>query len=99
MSDYQYIPINKGLGMKTYVFKVVIEQDKWPDEPDEKAIWRAYVPALPSAHAWGDTQQQALENLRNAVELIIEDLHERNEEIPMDALERVSDEPLLTVNV
>ena len=85
--------------MKSYVFKVVIEQDKWPDEPDEKAIWRAYVPLLPSAHAWGDTQQQALENLRNAVELIIEDLHERNEEIPMDALERVSDEPLLTVNV
>ena len=32
--------------MKSYVFKVVIEQDKWPDEPDEKAIWRAYVPGL-----------------------------------------------------
>jgi predicted RNase H-like HicB family nuclease len=85
--------------MKSYVFKVVIEQDKWPDEPDEKAIWRASVPLLPSAHAWGDTQQQALENLRNAIELIIEDLHERNEEIPAAAVERVSDEPLLTVNV
>ena len=85
--------------MKSYVFKVVIEQDKWPDEPDEKAIWRAYVPALPSAHAWGDTQQQALENLRNAVELIIEDLRERDEEIPAAAVERVSDEPLLTVTV
>jgi len=85
--------------MKSYVFKVVIEQDKWPDEPDEKAIWRASVPALPSAHAWGDTQQQALENLRNAVELIIEDLRERDEEIPMAAVERVSDEPLLTVTV
>jgi predicted RNase H-like HicB family nuclease len=91
--------MNEGLGMKTYVFKVAIEQDKWPDEPDEKAIWRAYVPALPSAHAWGDTHQQALENLRNAVELIIEELHERDEEIPMEAVERVSDEPLLTVNV
>jgi predicted RNase H-like HicB family nuclease len=85
--------------MKSYVFKVVIEQDKWPDEPDEKAIWRASVPALPSAHAWGDTQQQALENLRNAVELIVEDLRERNEEIPAAAVERVSDEPLLTVTV
>jgi predicted RNase H-like HicB family nuclease len=85
--------------MKSYVFKVVIEQDKWPDEPDEKAIWRASVPALPSAHAWGDTQQQALENLRNAVELIIEDLRERQEEIPMAAVERVSDDPLLTVHV
>jgi predicted RNase H-like HicB family nuclease len=84
--------------MKSYVFKVVIEPDKWPDEPDEKAVWRASVPALPSAHAWGDTQHQALENLRNAVELIIEDLHERDEEIPMEAVERVSDEPLLTIN-
>jgi predicted RNase H-like HicB family nuclease len=84
--------------MKSYVFKVVIEPDKWADEPDEKAVWRASVPALPSAHAWGDTQHQALENLRNAVELIIEDLHERDEEIPMEAVERVSDEPLLTIN-
>jgi predicted RNase H-like HicB family nuclease len=40
-----------------------------------------------------------LENLRNVVELIIEDLHEHDEEIPAAAVERVSDEPLLTVNV
>jgi predicted RNase H-like HicB family nuclease len=40
-----------------------------------------------------------LGNLRNAVELIIEDLHARNEEIPEAAVERVSDEPLLTVTV
>jgi predicted RNase H-like HicB family nuclease len=85
--------------MKSYVVRVVIEQDKWPDEPDEKPIWRAYVPGLPGAHAWGDTQQEALENLRNAVELVIEDLHERDEEIPMEAVARVSDEPLLTVTV
>ncbi len=60
--------------MKSYVFKVVLEKDKWPDESDDKAIWRAYVPSLPSAHAWGDTQQEALENLQNAVELILEEL-------------------------
>ena len=69
--------------MKSYVFKVVFEQDKWPDEPDDKAIWRAYVPALAGAHAWGDTQQQALENLKNAVDLIIEDLIESGEPIPL----------------
>ncbi len=87
------------IAMKSYVFKVVFEKDKWPDEPDDKAIWRAYVPALPSAHAWGDTQQEALENLQNAVELILEDMQERQEQIPMDAVEQVSDEPLLTVTV
>lgn len=85
--------------MKSYVFKVVFEKDKWPDEPEEKAIWRAYIPSLPSAHAWGDTQQEALEHLRNAVELIIEDFHERDEPLPTHAAEQVSDEPLLTVTI
>ncbi len=28
--------------MKTYSFQVVLEKDKWPDEPDEDAVWRAY---------------------------------------------------------
>ena len=32
--------------MKTYLFKVVLEKDKWPDEHEEKAVWRAYIPAL-----------------------------------------------------
>ena len=70
--------------MKSYTFKVVLEKDKWPDEPDEKAIWRAYIPALEhkGAHAWGDTQEQALENLRNAVDLLIEYMKEQGEPIP-----------------
>jgi predicted RNase H-like HicB family nuclease len=99
MDQHQHISEIEELAMKSYVFKVVFEKDKWPDEPDEKAIWRAYVPALPSAHAWGDTQQEALENLRNAVEFVIEDLQERQEEIPKEAIERVSDEPLLTITI
>jgi len=99
MDKHQHASEIEELAMKSYVFKVVFEKDQWPDEPDEKAIWRAYVPGLPSAHAWGDTQQEALENLRNAVELVIEDLQERQEEIPKEAIERVSDEPLLTITV
>ena len=68
--------------MKTYLFKVVLEKDKWSDEPEENAVWRAYLPALSAAHAWGDTAQEALENLRNAVDLILEDLLEQGEPIP-----------------
>ncbi|MBI4641856.1 MAG: type II toxin-antitoxin system HicB family antitoxin [Candidatus Tectomicrobia bacterium] len=87
--------------MKTYTFKVILEKDKWPDESDEKAIWRAYIPILPAAHAWGDTKQQALENLKNAVDLIIEDLIERGQTIPEEPRMYVqtSDEPLVTVTV
>ena len=97
MTSFIYTPIYQSGDMKSYVLKVVFEKDKWPDEPDEKALWRAYVPALPAAHAWGDTQHEALENLKNAVDLIIEDMRENGESIPADAVAHVSDEPLLAV--
>lgn len=87
--------------MKSYTFKVVLERDKWPDEPDEQAVWRAYVPALEhrGAHAWGDTQEQALENLRNALDLLIEYMKEQGEPIPEEPKTQVtvSKEPLITV--
>ena len=65
--------------MKTYSFKVVLEKDKWPDDPDEKAVWRAYIPALEhkGAASWGYTEKEALENLKNAVDLLVEHLFER----------------------
>jgi len=87
--------------MKSYSFKVVLQKDKWPDEPEEKAIWRAYIPVLPGAHAWGDTVAEALENLKNAVDLIIEDLQERGEPIPQEPASQVqiANEPLITVTV
>jgi hypothetical protein len=45
--------------MKSYTFKVVLERDKWPDEPDEKAVWRAYVPCLEGkgGASWGGVSQ------------------------------------------
>lgn len=87
--------------MKSYTFKVILEQDKWPDEPDSQAIWRAYIPVLPAAHAWGDTPKEALENLRNAVDLLIEDMLEQGEPIPQEPATqvKVSNEPLLTITV
>ena len=79
--------------MKTCSFKVLFEKDKWPDEADEKAVWRAWVPVLPAAHAWGDTERQALENLRNAVELVLEDLMERGQPIPLEPRPPIADCP------
>lgn len=70
--------------MKTYLFKVVLEQDKWPDEPDEQAVWRAYIPVLEhkGAASWGYTEKEALENLENAVDLLVAHLLEAGEAIP-----------------
>ncbi|MFN4218668.1 MAG: hypothetical protein ACK4HB_05245 [Candidatus Bipolaricaulia bacterium] len=38
----------KRNGTKTYIFRVVLEEDRWPDEPPSEAVWRAYVPSLDS---------------------------------------------------
>ncbi len=89
--------------LKSYTFKVVLEKDKWPEEPEEKAVWRAYVPILKhqGAHAWGDTPEQALENLQNALELLLEYMREKGEPIPEEPADqvKVSQEPLITVTV
>jgi len=87
----------------SYTFKVVLERDKWPGEPDTKGVWRAYIPLLEhrGAHAWGDTPEQALENLRNAVELLLGYMKEKGEPIPEEPEPQVqvSEEPLITVTV
>ncbi len=59
--------------MKTYAFHVVLERDKWPDEPDEKAVWRAYIPALENkgAASWGYTKAEALKNIQEVTEMVI----------------------------
>lgn len=87
--------------MKSYTFHVVLEQDAQHDKSKGRVVWRAHIPALAGAHAWGDTTQQALQNLRNAVDLILEDMAESGEALPREALTQaqVSDEPLLTVTV
>lgn len=85
--------------MKTSAFQVVLEKDKWPDEPDEKAVWRAYIPALEhqGASSWGYTQKEALKNLQDAVDLLVESLLEHGEEFPpgLSSQTQISDLPLI----
>ena len=67
--------------MKSYVFRVVIEVDAM--ETGEKA-YHAYCPALKGHHTWGRTYDEALANVREAVELYVEDLRESGCRIPVD---------------
>ena len=101
--------------MKTYAFQVVLEKDKWPDEPDENAVWRAYISALEhkGASSWGYTQKEALKNLQDAVDLLVEYLLEQGEGSDFESLLaekekssfesgrhiQVSDVPLIAVTV
>ena len=67
--------------VKSYVFRVVVEDDVM--ETGEKA-YHAYCPALKGCHTWGRTYDEALANVREAVELYVEDLRESGSRIPVD---------------
>lgn len=62
--------------MQTYIFQVELE-------PDEDG-WRAFYPAWEhvGASTWGCTQKEALKNIREVLEMVLEDLVEENDPIP-----------------
>ena len=59
-------------------FTVVLEQ-----EPDEGFV--ASVPALPGCVSQGDTREDALRNIREAIELYVEDCRESGDPIPSES--------------
>jgi len=77
--------------VKSYVFRVVLE-------PDED-VWRAYIPDLESrgAATWGHTKEEALRNLHEVAQLVIESLLEDGEPLPANVT--VTDEPVVAVTV
>jgi predicted RNase H-like HicB family nuclease len=60
--------------MKTYRFSVVIEKDE--------DGYFAFCPELQGCYTQGDTYEEALENIKDAIRLHIEDRLEADEEIP-----------------
>ena len=63
--------------MKTYSYRIIVE-------PDEGKTFRAYVPALPGCHTWGDTIDGARKNIRDAIDVYIRSLVADGEKIPED---------------
>lgn len=59
-------------------FTVVLEQ-----EPDEGFV--ASVPSLPGCVSQGDTREEALRNIREAIELYLEDCRESGDPIPSES--------------
>jgi len=81
--------------MRTYVFKVMVE-------PDEDR-WHAYCLVLEDkgGATWGYTREEALKNIREVVEMIIEEIIEDGESIPEAPEEEVQvfSEPRALVTV
>jgi predicted RNase H-like HicB family nuclease len=62
--------------MKTYLFRVVIE-------PDD-GRWRAYCSALEEkgAATWSNTFEEALKNIQEVVQMVVEEMLKDDEPIP-----------------
>lgn len=77
--------------MKSYVFRVVLE-------PDEDG-WRAYIPELEvkGAATWGQDKEEALRNIREVAQMVIESLLEDGEPLPPRITE--IDQPVVAVTV
>jgi predicted RNase H-like HicB family nuclease len=75
----------------TYTFRIVVE-------PDEDR-WRAYCPALEEqgAATWGHTREEALQHIREVLEMIVAELLDEGKPVPGNAA--VSEEPLVAVTV
>lgn len=66
---------------KTYVFKIVIEDDAFEDG---RPAYYAYCPALQKygAATWGETQEEALQHIQEVVEMVVEELLADGLQIP-----------------
>lgn len=52
--------------------------------PDEAGFWVAEVPSLPGCLSQGDTRDEALENIKDAIEGYIAVLVENGDPVPED---------------
>ena len=82
--------------MKSYLFKVAVEPGKFEDGRD---AWHVSCPALKGCHTWGHTRDEALANLREAIDLYIQDLLEAGEPVPLGQGTIELAEPAVVVNV
>ena len=66
--------------MNSYVHEIVVEPDKFEDGAE---AWHASCPALKGCHRWGHSYEEALANIREAIDSYVQDLLEAGEAIPV----------------
>ncbi|MEE9214770.1 MAG: type II toxin-antitoxin system HicB family antitoxin [Thermodesulfobacteriota bacterium] len=79
--------------MKTFILKVALNK-----EADGR--WSASIPALPGCSSWGFSPQEALDNIKDAAEIYIEDMKDAGEVLPTqsDQVELI-DAPAIAVSL
>jgi predicted RNase H-like HicB family nuclease len=64
--------------VKTYVFKIEIEQD-------DEGYWEAEIPTLPGCANWGRSKGEALEALKEGAQAYLEVLAKYQQPLPKEA--------------
>ncbi|HHT9135162.1 MAG TPA: type II toxin-antitoxin system HicB family antitoxin [Candidatus Avalokitesvara rifleensis] len=63
--------------MKELTYTVILEKE-------EDGGYHAFCPVLKGCHSQGDTYEEALANIQDAIKLYLESLKAHNEEIPLE---------------
>jgi predicted RNase H-like HicB family nuclease len=74
-SLYIFFPMRTIESMRTLIFPVIVEKDD--------GGFFIECPVLKGAYSQGNTREEALANIKEAIVLVLEDMREGNEEIPV----------------
>jgi len=69
-----------------YRFTVILLPER---DPEFAGYYNALVPALPGCVSYGADKEEAVHNIREAIEAYVEDLEAEGEDVPHDEFERV----------
>lgn len=72
-------PFKETKNMRNYKFRVIIEQD-------EDSVYIISCPSLKGCYSQGDTIEEAIENIKDAIRLHIEAREAPGEPIPIEVL-------------
>ena len=66
--------------VQSLIFRVAIRRG--PRFQNDNLAYHAFCPALKGCHTWGHSPEETLANIREAVELYVEDLTNAGDPIP-----------------
>ena len=71
---------------KHITYTVILQKET---APDFAGYYNASVPALPGCFSYGASREEALANIKEAVQLYLEDLEAGGEAIPVEHIEQI----------
>jgi predicted RNase H-like HicB family nuclease len=78
--------------MKTLILKVALKEE-------EDGRWSASILGLAGCSSWGYSKDEALENIKDAAEIYLEDMVDASEELPSSGTVEVIEGPAVAVSL